>query len=586
MKNIKYWILVLLIQLFFGCKRDWLKPEPLSFFSPENVFNSKEGLQSLLISLRKDLKIDFYQENNNIRCEFASSDLGSPWSQLDFFKLTPNSSQYYRFLTMFIDAYGTIKSANVLISRIDDIEWKSENDRNTILAEGLWHRAYWYYRLVNSYGDVPYIGTEVIGPKLDYQTYTRRAILEKIQKDLEFAAEWLPDNAGPGEITKGAANHLLTKVYLANLEFDKAIATASKVIDGGKYSLMTERFGSVASDPVRNLIWDLHRPENFNIGQNRETILACVDRYEAPPDAKASQGLSTMRIYNPQWMQVQVLDSEGKPGMVAGGKEYDTLGRGNANVRTTWFYQYGIWNYKGQTWDNTTDLRRADINWVDLHEIIYNNPNSVDYGKPAKREYLAQQLDTFKHLYAIPQYIVYVPEKDPGALPRGGNGDWYVYRLAGTYLLRAEAYFWKGMLHEAAADINKVRQRAGALLIDDNEMSLDFIFDERARELFGEEVRHSELVRVSYMLAQQNMAGYSLASISEKNYYYDRVMAHNPTYNDKITLLGNTADMAPFHMLWPIPESIITANTLATINQNKGYVGYENNEPPIDRIDE
>jgi hypothetical protein len=63
-------------------------------------------------------------------------------------------------------------------------------------------------------------------------------------------------------------------------------------------------------------------------------------------------------------------------------------------------------------------------------------------------------------------------------------------------------------------------------------------------------------------------------------------MKYNPTYKDKITLLGNTAAMAPFHMLWPIPESVITANTLATINQNKGYVGYEQNEPPINKIDE
>jgi hypothetical protein len=585
MKKLKYLPLFLFI-LITGCeKHDWLEPQPLSFFSPENVFNSKEGFESLLISLRKDLKIDFYEEDNNIRCEFASSDLGSPWSQLDFYKLTPNLSQYYRFLNMFIDAYGTIKNANVLVSRIDNIKWNNESERNAILAEALWHRAYWYYRLVNSYGDVPYIGVEVTGPKLDYQTYTRDAILSKIQKDLEFAAEWLPASAPPEEISKGAANHLLTKVYLANMEFDKAIAAASKVIDGGNYQLMTDRFGSVASDGTRNLIWDLHRPENFNIAQNKETILACVDRYEAPPGAK-STGICTMRDYNPQWFQPQVLDSQGKPGMVAKGEEYDSLGRGNANVRTTWSYQYGLWAYKGQTWQNTTDLRRADINWVDINEIIYNNPASVDYGKPVQVKYLAQQLDTFKHVYALPHYILYAPQQDPGATPRGGNADWYVYRLAGTYLLRAEAYYWKGMFHEAAQDINKVRERAHALPIDDNEVTIDFIFDERGRELFAEEVRHSELVRVSFILAKRGDLGYNLSSISEKNYYYDRIMKYNPTYKDKVTLLGNTASMAPFHMLWPIPESVITANTLATINQNKGYVGYEQNESPVNKIDE
>lgn len=583
----KYIFQFLLISfLVYSCSSDWLNPDPKSFYSPENALNTKEGLKSLLISLRKDLKIDFYQENDNLRCEFASSDLGSPWSQLDFYKLTPNQSQYYRFLDMFIDAYGTIKDANVLISRIDDVEWNEEPEKNSVLGEAYWHRAYWYYRLVNSYGDVPWIGKEVTGPKLDYKTYTRDAILKKIQEDLEFAAEWLPENSGPGEPSSGAANHLLTKVYLANLEFDKAIAAATKIIEGGKYELMTERFGVDASNDYRNLIWDLHRPENVNAVQNTETILACVDRNDAPSDAKASQGTSNMRIYNCQWQQAQVLDSEGKPGTVASGLQYDTLGRGNSNVRTTWFYQYGVWAYKGQTWDNTTDLRRADANWVDIGEIMYNNPNSVDYGKPIDPKNFADPIDTFKHLYPTPQYIVYVPEADPGKMPRGGNGDWYVYRLAETYILRAEAYFWKGMLEEAAADLNKVRERAQALPTSAEEVTIDFIFDERARELFVEEVRHSELVRVSYIFAEREENGYTLSSISENNYYYDRVMMHNPTYKTKITLLGNTAAMAPFHMLWPIPESVITANTLAVINQNKGYDGYEKNIEPIDVIDD
>lgn len=38
-------------------------------------------------------------------------------------------------------------------------------------------------------------------------------------------------------------------------------------------------------------------------------------------------------------------------------------------------------------------------------------------------------------------------------------------------------------------------------------------------------------------------------------------MRHNNTYEKKIQLLGNTANMAPFHALWPIPSLVITANT-------------------------
>ncbi len=579
----KILLIILTIGLFISCSDDWLKPDPKSFYTPENVFVDKEGFESLLITMRRDLRSEHTGNLNYLVAEYATSDLGSPWSQLDFYNLTPNSSRYYPFLTFFTDVYGYIKNANVLISRIDDIEWSNEDDRNSILAEGLWFRAYWYYRLINTYGDVPFINEEITSPKLDFYTHSRWAILDKIEEDMEFAVQWLPENVGPGGVSRGAGEHLLTKIYLANLDYDKAIEASSKVING-PYELMTERFGVDAADPVRNLLWDLHRPKNFNITANTENILATVDRFEAPADARTT-GLFTMRMYHPQWFQIQTLDSEGKPGMVASGPQYDSLGRGNCNVRLTDFYQYHVWSYKGQTWEDTQDLRRADINWIDIHEIMYNNPASVDYGKPVQIEYLANPIDTFKHIYAMPWYITNVPNDDPNAMPAGGHGDWYVFRLAETYLLRAEAYFWKGQLDLAAADINKVRARANAIPISSSEVTIDFIMDERARELFAEEPRHSELVRVSYILAKSNKDGYSLSSFSDKNYYYDRVMRHNKTYEQKIDLLNNVANMAPFHALWAIPDNVITANTMGVINQNTGYDGADRNQPPLEVIE-
>jgi starch-binding outer membrane protein, SusD/RagB family len=572
-------VLFVLLLTQSSCDTDWLKPEPLSFFSPENVFTDKAGFESLLTTMRKDLKNENTGTMPNLTMEFAASDLASPWSQLDFYNLTPNTDQYYRFLAMFTQIYGTIKNTNVLISRIDDIKWPNEAERNAILAEALWHRAYWYYRLVNSYGDVPFINEEVQGAKLDFQSHSRWTILTKLQTDLEYAVQWLPVAAKSGGISKGAGNHLLAKVYLANTEFDKAIEAANKVI-AGPYALMTRRFGIDAAKPYRNLIWDLHRSKNFSIAQNTETILASIDRYEAPPGAR-SVGLYTMRMYNAQWFQPQVLDSQGKAGMVASGPMYDSLGRGNANIRLTGYYQYDIWSYKGDNWRTTPDLRRSDINWVDIHELKYNNPASVDFGKPVNTKYLAAQIDTFKHVYAMPHYIMYNPMDDPKATPVGGNGDWYIFRLAETYLLRAEAYYWKGQLALAADDINKIRTRAQAAPITAAEVNIDFIMNERARELFAEEPRHSELVRVSYIMAKSGLGGYNLNSFSTKNFYFDRVMKYNNTYEKKIQLLGNTANMAPFHALWPIPSLVITANTQAVINQNVGYNGAEKNIEPL-----
>lgn len=582
--------LTLLLLLFFlsiSCSEEWLKPEPLSFFSPENVYIDKAGFEALLVSMRKDIKVENYNSfySSNIAAEFSASDLGNIWFELDFYKVTPNSDEAGRFLGMFTEAYTAIKNTNVLISRIDNVAWADKTVRNELLAEAYWYRAYWYYRLVNTYGDVPFIGEEVTGPKLDFYTYSRWAILGKIQSDMEFAVKWLPDNAAPGLLTKGAGNHLLTKIYLANLEFDKAIESASNVING-PYALMTDRFGSWKDDPRRNVIWDLHRPENFSIAENTEAIFNTIDRFEAPSDAKTN-GLFTMRNYGCAWHQPIVKDSEGKPGMVQDLKslEYDTLGRGNAFVRLDYFYQYSLWKYQDQTWKNTSDLRRSDINWVDKNEYLYNNPNSVDYGKPVNIAYLPSLLDTFYNLYAVPHYILFVPQQDPNATPQGGNGDWYIFRLAETYLLRAEAYFWKNQMADAANDINKIRERAHAKPISAGEVNIDFILDERARELFAEEPRHSELVRVSYIMAKLNLNGYTLDGFANKNYYYDRVISHNEVFEKKPVILGFTPNIAPFHALWPIPSEVITANTKGVINQNQGYDGADRNVPPIEIIE-
>lgn len=584
MKYFKNLLLITLVTLLtISCGDDWLKPEAKSFFTPDNVFIDEDGLSALLITMRKDLKKECTDNMHYISADYAASDLACPWSQLNFNNLTPASSAYYPYLTFFTKTYEFIKNTNVLISRIDAVQWKQESERNKVLAEGLWFRAYWYYRLVNSYGDVPFINEEITSAKLDFYTHSRWTILNKIQEDLEFAVKWLPEKTEAGVISKGAAQHLLTKVYLANLNFDKAVESANSVING-PYELMTSRFGIDAADSQRNLIWDLHRPKNFNIAANTETILAIVDRYEAPSDAR-SGGLYTMRLYNPSWWAVEVLDSQGKSGMVASGAMYDSLGRGNSNVRPTGHYQYGIWNIKGETWQKTSDLRRADINWVDTNEIRYNNPASVDFGKVVKKENFANKLDTFRAYYAMPHYKIYVPMDDPNASPMGGNGDWYIFRLAETYLLRAEAHYWKNDLVSAANDINKVRVRANAIPIEPQEVTLEFILDERARELYAEEPRHSELIRISYIMAKSNKDGYTLDGFSNKNFYHDQVMKYNDPYRQKVVMLNNVANIEPFHALWPIPDAIILANTLGTINQNIGYNGAEKNVKPLEVIE-
>ena len=117
-------------------------------------------------------------------------------------------------------------------------------------------------------------------------------------------------------------------------------------------------------------------------------------------------------------------------------------------------------------------------------------------------------------------------------------------RLSETYLLRAEAYLHKGDRVNAAADINVVRKRAQASPVDPADVNIDYVLDERMRELIIEEPRRRTLVRLHKM--------------------YERTMKYNYRVKN---------NMQPYHELWPIPQKAIDANTAIKIEQNPGYPG-------------
>ncbi|MGD0340612.1 MAG: RagB/SusD family nutrient uptake outer membrane protein, partial [Bacteroidales bacterium] len=274
------------------------------------------------------------------------------------------------------------------------------------------------------------------------------------------------------------------------------------------------------------------------------------------------------------------------------GDEFDlvkTFGRGAGACRAT--------NYATKKiWDDPNDLRHKKYNFMYVTDLVYNNPAAKAgsyYGKPVQLKDNSGKLltsDTLRTYFGWPHYKFYNP--DPRyAQARGGAYDWYIFRLAETYLLRAEAYWWKGDIVDAMADVNAVRTRAGcAPYTDPAKFDIGTILDERCRELFYEEPRKTELTRIAFIFAKTgksyNGNTYSVANFSVKNFYYDRVMEKNEYYNKGFTAInGQQFTMSPFHVLWPVPQVSINSNTRGVINQNYGYDGYANNVPPLTTID-
>ena len=503
--------------------------------------------------------------------------------------LTGNATQINNYWTYL---YKGIKDANTLYDRAQNVEM-TEQQRGEIEALACFHRAFRYYRLVHQYGDVPFIVHEVTGPRYDFYTTKREAILRYLKEDLDRTAPYLSNNVYIGMVTQAAAYHLLTKINLALGEFEDAVESANKVIGDGVHHLMTERFGVNKNDDTKDVVWDLHQSDNKALPENKEVLYMVIDRYDAGSDMRSAAGLEIKRQLVP-WYPAsgQILTPDGKAAFVDNNEQKNPYllqyGRGICTLRSTWYHQYSIWTL------DDTDCRHKDGNWVHVKDLTYNNPalkgTSEWYGKNVrlyndKDEQLIQ--DTIRCWSGWPHYKSNVADQK-ASWWRGGWADWYVFRLAETYLLRAEAYVWLDKPDLAVEDLNIVRRRAGARELTVNEVNISQVLDERARELFYEEPRKCELTRIAFLFAKTGKADekgrtYSMEEFTTNNYFYNRIMDRTEFYNKDVkNAVGNSYTIAPYNVLWPIAEKAISTNVEGHINQTPGYAGSENNIEPMD----
>ncbi|GBF21287.1 MULTISPECIES: RagB/SusD family nutrient uptake outer membrane protein [Arenibacter] len=592
---------------FTGCEEEFLDADPQSFFTPSNALDTPEGLNSLLSQAMRNLRAEYYGDGapmitENIFSEVSvegTTDKSGPAQDLNLLILPDanlNSANFNRIGWFWEEFYKGIKYANTVIGRLDDATFESDAQKNDILGRALFHRAYRYYRLTQQFGDIPLILEEITSARLDFVTTARETILIKMQEDLNIAVPLVNEVANNGDINRDAVLHLLTKVNLALGDFDAAIASSSQIINGSTHTLTTDRFGIDAGNASKDVTWDLHRVENKSIPGNTEGILVVIDRLGYEDNGDYAGGTSIQRQAVPLWWRF-INTPDGQNGMSdAPGIDIDqvtAIGRGIGRNRGTHYSTKEIWK------NSNNDQRHKLGNWYDMEDLVYNAPSLQNSGNSYYGKNLELYLpngtplcsDTIRNWYGFPHYKFFVP--DPlNVKPAGGHGDWYVYRIAETYLLRAEAYFWKGNLGLAAEDINVVRRRAEADEITAADVDIDYILDERARELYYEENRKTELTRIAYIFAKTgktayNGKTYSLANFSTDNFWYDRIMEVTDFYNLGVkTIHGDEYTMSPYHVLWPIPASAINANTQGIINQNEGYPGAENNIPPLTTIPE
>lgn len=546
-----------LCMLTTACSDSFLDEKVLNSFAPESL-NDKLGFDASEIGLYNSLStlyttdqdqtfIGMFQLGTDILWAPAGRSNGMARPYFDYSQLKPTDGASSKLWT---SLYKIINNANIIIKSAESgaTVGMTQLELDRFNGEARFFRAYCYNMLATLYGGVPLVKEPLLGAKTDFVRASLDDVNKLIEEDLLFAADKLQDIDAltfKARANKAMAQQLLAEYYLRVNKPDLAEAQCDAIINSGKFSLITNRYGVKKALPG-DAFSDMFFSGNQRRKQGNTEAIWVLEQENPSAVANGSTG-------NPQQRRVWQGSYHDLPGM----KVADTLGgRGIGRVRLNNWVVYNL--YKG----TGTDIRNSKYSIHRKH--YFNNPDakySTVYGKPVPYGQditftLADnsQLKIFKAdtIYKYVPYTTkwgYLDPKD-----EFGYGTWkdfIIMRLGETYLLRAEARFKRNNLLGAANDINKLRARANASLITAADITLNFILDERVRELLGEENRRMTLVRTGTLLARAT------------------------TLNGTAPLAGGaietTNGLQSFHMLLPIPLSEIQLNKDAVLEQNPGY---------------
>ena len=137
--------------------------------------------------------------------------------------------------------YQGVFRANQVLANVPNIDM-DEDRKAQLLGEARFLRAYFYFFLVRTYGDIPLIDRPLNPDEYRQARVPVAQIYDFIEEDLNFAIANLPEKSeyvatDLGRATSGAAKAYLAKVHLFQNDYPAAFQLAQEVINSGEYDL-------------------------------------------------------------------------------------------------------------------------------------------------------------------------------------------------------------------------------------------------------------------------------------------------------------------------------------------------------------
>ncbi|PID92022.1 MAG: RagB/SusD family nutrient uptake outer membrane protein [Bacteroidetes bacterium] len=545
-------ITCLLSLMLISCSEEYLEESPPHLITAETLYTNYDGFEAGLNGLyalaRKERQ--GRSASNYLLADMMMNGTDNlltnhrdGWSRVAEAWQERNNAFNEEYEYVFEWLYELINAANTIIIRVRNpeldlatISKTHEENRNRILAEASVLRAWAYRHLAYLWGDVPIVLDESKGSNIrtDWQRIPVEEVWQLVKSDLLFGEKYLdiePDVEG--KLSRGVAQHYLAELYLVLDQPDSALHWANMCINTPDYELINGRYGVKADEPGVPFM-DMFYDGNSNRSEgNTEALWVWQYEYEA-----IGGGENIMR----RWHMSRYNDIK-IGGVTPLELTVERGGRPRARMSLTQFainlYEPG--DDRGSSFairkffvlkdENENDTGKADklpegysfgdTIWMDWSEPITSSTrNRLDWPYSRKWDW--------------------ANENDVTAA-RQFNDQIYL-RLGETYLLKAEAQMKLDDLSGAAETMNTLRRRANASEITAADVTLDFILDERSRELALEEHRRYTLLRTGKWL--------------------ERTARYNTNGGALITERDR---------LFPIPQRVIDANLTSEMSQNPGY---------------